>query len=167
MRSPPTWRKQPAKRPDPAIACNRRRRHRRRRFACGPAHGATAHATQDGCAPAVIRRADRRDTCRARIAVQRSAAVASACSTQLITCERAALRSRSRPRHRVRLQQQTKLCEIPELLDGDRRHLKGTPPLGEHEALRDEPVQDFAQRRDADAVVLLEAFTPALLPRGG
>jgi hypothetical protein len=64
----------------------------------------------------------------------------------------------------VRLQQQTKLCEIPELLDGDQRHLKGTPPLGEHEALRDEPVQDFAQRRDADAVVLLEAFTPALLP---
>ena len=67
--------------------------------------------------------------------------------------------------HRVRFQQQAKLGEIPQVLGGDRRHLKAAPPLGQHETLRGEPVQDFAQRGDADAVILLEALKPELLTR--
>ena len=67
--------------------------------------------------------------------------------------------------HRVRFQEQTKLGEIPQILGGDRRHLKATPPLRQYKTLCGEPVEDFAQRRDADAVILLEALKPQLLTR--
>ncbi len=63
------------------------------------------------------------------------------------------------------LQQQPKLRELPQVPGRDRRHLEAAPALGQHKALRRQPVEDFAQRGDADAVVLLEALQPELLSR--
>src|SRR5437899_3020794 len=63
------------------------------------------------------------------------------------------------------LQQQPKLRKLPQVPGRDRRYLKPPPALSQHKTLRGQPIEDFAQRRDADAVVLLEAFQPELLPR--
>jgi hypothetical protein len=59
------------------------------------------------------------------------------------------------------LQQQPKLRELPQVPGRDWRHLKTPPALGQHKAFRRQPVEDFAQRRDADAVVLLPASASA------
>src|SRR5438445_5008737 len=63
------------------------------------------------------------------------------------------------------LQQQPKLRKLPQVPGRDRRYLEPPPALSQHKTLRGQPVEDFAQRRDADAVILLEAFQPELLPR--
>src|SRR5882724_11346465 len=65
--------------------------------------------------------------------------------------------------HRMLLQQQPKLRELPQIPGRDRRYLEAPPALSQHKTFRGEPVEDFAQRRDADAVVLLEALKPELL----
>src|SRR6476660_9634915 len=57
---------------------------------------------------------------------------------------------------------QSRLGEFPEVFDRDRRHFEATPSLGQHEALRRQPVEDFAQRAITDAVILLEALQPEL-----
>jgi hypothetical protein len=52
-------------------------------------------------------------------------------------------------------EQDAQLREFAQILDRYRRDLKAALAFGDDKAFRGEPVQDLAQRRDADAVVLL------------
>ena len=65
----------------------------------------------------------------------------------------------------MRFQQQAKLRELLQVLHRDRRDLEAAAAFRQHKAFRGEPIEDFAQRGDADAIVFLEAFKPELLPR--
>ena len=67
--------------------------------------------------------------------------------------------------HRMRFQEQPQLGELLQVLHRDRRDLEAAAAFRQHKAFRGEPIEDFAQCGDADAVVFLEAFKPELLPR--
>src|SRR6478609_8188205 len=52
-------------------------------------------------------------------------------------------------------EQDSQLRELAKILDRYRRDLEAALTLGNHKAFRCQPVQDLAQRTDADAVILL------------
>jgi hypothetical protein len=67
--------------------------------------------------------------------------------------------------HRVMLEQDAQLREFAQVLDRDRGDLETALAFGDDKAFRGQPVQDLAQRRDADAVVFLHRLQ--FQPPGG
>jgi hypothetical protein len=66
---------------------------------------------------------------------------------------------------RVRFKQQPEIGEFPEIVGGHRRNLEPARAFGDHQSFGRQPVEQLAQRADADPVGILEGFEPKLLRR--